>query len=237
MSNTTPIEYSDSKGTRLVGQLAQASGSTPAPGILVVHPWTGLDDFIMEKASLLAQMGYTALAVDLYGDGNRPESLEDKQAMLTPLVEDRALVRDRMTAALDTLKAQSGVDTGKLASMGYCLGGMSSLELARSGADIRGIVSFHGLLATGSVPNEKITARILVLHGEADPMIPRDQVSDFMDEMNDAGCDWQLHSYGHAAHSFTFPLATEKEMGMAYDADADRRSWQAMQNFFDEIFA
>lgn len=230
------IEYRHGD-TVLEGYFASPGGSGTHPGILIAHAWGGRDAFVAERARDLAAMGYAAFALDLYGKGVLGASVEENSALMTPFLEDRALLRDRLHAALATLRAQSGVDGHRIAIMGYCFGGLCALDLARSGADILGAVSFHGLLAPPALPPQKIRARVLALHGYADPMVPPSQVVDFGKEMTDAGADWQLHAYGGVLHAFTVPGANDPALGLQHNARAARRSWAAMKDFYQEIFS
>ncbi|MFZ5432836.1 MAG: dienelactone hydrolase family protein [Calditrichota bacterium] len=210
----------------------------PRPGVLVCHEWWGLNDYAKSRADQLAQLGYIALACDIYGKGQRATTAEDAQKLATPFYSDRALLRTRVRAGLDELLKHPLTDQQRVAVIGYCFGGMAALELARSGADIKGVVSFHGSLATPNPEDAKsIKAKVLVLHGADDPHVNAEQVAAFEDEMRTAGVDWQLVAYGGAVHAFTNPAAgNDPTTGVAYNAAADRRSWQAMKNFFNEIF-
>lgn len=213
------------------------SGKRPA--ILVVHQWTGLSDYEKRRSRMLAEMGYNVFAADIYGQGIRPQPPESgKEA--GKYKADRELYRARLAAALDLLKADDRTDGQKIAAIGYCFGGTGVLEIARSGTDIAGVVSFHGGLdaAPGkSAVAGKIPAKILVLHGAADPYVPAEQVAAFQKEMTDAKANWEMVFYSDAVHSFTHPEAgSDPSKGVAYNEQADRRSWAAMQSFFTELF-
>jgi dienelactone hydrolase len=157
---------------------------------------------------------------------------------MQPFMTDRAMLQQRITAAFNALKQLSWVDESKIAAMGFCFGGLCVLDLARTGIDIQGVVSFHGLLgAPGNTQGNKIRAKVLALHGYDDPMAPPEHMLAFQDEMTAAGADWQFVSYGNTMHAFTNPVANDPSVGTVYQPDADRRSWQAMQAFFTEIFA
>jgi dienelactone hydrolase len=214
------------------------SGKRPA--VLVIHQWTGLSDYEKRRSRQLAELGYNVLAVDVYGQGVRPQP-PAAGAQAGKYKGDRALYRARLLSGLAVLQADERSDAGKTAAIGYCFGGTGALELARAGAPLAGVVSFHGGLAaadgftakTGGVP-----AKVLVLHGAADPFVPAAEVAGFEAEMTAAKADWQLVSYGGAVHSFTHREAgDDPSKGAAYDENADRRSWQAMKTFFSEIFA
>jgi len=208
------------------------------PAVLINHTWVGRDDFVAEKAKKLAALGYVGFAVDMYGKGVLGSDREENMRLMQPFMADRAMLQQRMKAALATVKLMPWVDDGKIASIGFCFGGLCSLDLARTGIDIKGVVSFHGLLdAPGNTQGNAIKAKVLVLHGRDDPMNPAEQVLAFEREMTEAGADWQLHTYGHTMHAFTNPLANDPAFGTVYQPSADRRSWIAMQNFLAEIFA
>ena len=234
---TRPVEYSDGD-TVLEGYLAWDDAvSDPRPGVLVVHQWKGLGDYEQRRSRELAALGYVALAVDMYGKGVRPGTAEEAGKQAGLFKDDRALTRTRAEAGWQALKDTGLTGDRPIAVMGYCFGGMVALELARSGAPVAGAVSFHGSLDTPNPADaSQIKGKILVLHGADDPYVPATQVAAFEKEMRDAGVDWQLVSYGGAVHAFTDPGAgTDPSKGAAYNAAADRRSWQAMKTFFTEI--
>ena len=207
------------------------------PAVLINHTWAGRDDFVAEKAKKLAALGYVGFAVDMYGKGVLGTSPEQNMMLMQPFMADRAMLQQRMKAALAAVKLMPWVDDNKIAAIGFCFGGLCSLDLARTGVDIRGVVSFHGLLvAPDNTRSNVIKAKILALHGHDDPLVPTEQVLAFEQEMTEAGADWQLHSYGNTVHGFTNPLANDPGFGAVYQPDADRRSWVAMQNFLAEIF-
>ena len=207
-----------------------------APLVLVVHTWAGRDDFVEKKAIELAEEGYVAMAVDMYGEAKVGTSTEENQSLMTPLIEDRDKLKAIINSAVEAGKKIDGVDSSKVAAIGYCFGGLVVLDLARSGTDISGVVSFHGLLMSSDISTDGIQAKVLVLHGERDPMVPLSMVDDFQKEMTEAEADWQLHSYGNAYHAFTNKEANDPNLGTQYDENADKRSWQSMMNFFAEIF-
>ena len=209
------------------------------PGVLVVHEWTGLGPYVKRRVKQLAEMGYVAFGIDMYGKGIRPDNPKDAGAQATIYRADRPLMRSRTQAGLAILQQHPLTDRDRIAAIGYCFGGGTVLELARSGADIAGVVSFHGNLDTPDPSDaEAIQAKVLVLHGSEDPYVPPEQVAAFEAEMNNAEVDWQLISYGNTVHSFTNPDAGhEPSAGVAYSEKADRRSWKAMKQFFAELFA
>lgn len=210
----------------------------PRPAVLVVHEWWGLNDYARSRAEQLAKLGYIALAVDMYGNGAMAGTMQEAGTMATVLKSNRPLMRERINAALATLKAQPQTDPKRIAAIGYCFGGTVVLELARSGAEIAGIVSFHGGLDTPNPADAKnIRCKVLAAHGADDPYVPAAQVQAFQDEMRSAGVDWELNYYGDAVHGFTNPQnGTDKAKGAAYNEKADQRSWAAMKAFFAEIF-
>jgi dienelactone hydrolase len=208
------------------------------PGIIVVHEWNGINPQILQRCRMLAELGYFAFAADIYGKGVRPQNPEESAKQATLYRKDRVLMRARANAALDEIRKFPQVYPDKVATMGYCFGGGVALEQARSGADIVGALSFHGNLDTPDLTDAgNIKAKILVLHGAADPYVPIEQVMTFRKEMEEAGVDWQLVMYGHAVHSFTNPGAgDDPSKGAAYNEKADSRSWEAMISFFEELF-
>ena len=210
----------------------------PRPAVLVAPDWTGRNEFACKKAEMLANMGYVGFALDMYGDGRLGADVEEKQALIQPLISDRKLLRDRIRAGLNTVVNRPEVDDKRVAAIGFCFGGLCVLDLARSGADICGVVSFHGLLnKPDDLPDNAIKAKVLALHGYDDPMVRPEAVHEFCDEMTKAKVDWQMHMYGHTQHAFTNPQAHDTQMGTIYDAKAEHRSLQAMTNFLQEIFA
>ncbi|AMN46878.1 carboxymethylenebutenolidase [Steroidobacter denitrificans] len=207
----------------------------PLPAVLISHAWGGRDEFVERKARRLAYHGYASFALDMYGNGRRGSSPEENQSLMEPFMQDRALLSQRINAALAALKALPQVDPRRVAAMGFCFGGLCVLDLARSGAELRGVVSFHGLLKPTGLTAAKILSKILILHGYDDPLAPPQDVLAIAQEFTRAGVDWQLHAYGHTVHSFTNPAANNREMGMLYSDRADRRSWKALLQFLEEV--
>ena len=224
--------------TEMRGYAAYEKTGGKLPGILVVHEWMGLDDYAKSRAKQLAGMGYVVLAADIYGKGVRPSTMEEAAAQAGVYRADRKLMRARAAAALAALKKLPGVDPVRPPVMGYCFGGGVALELARSGADIRGAASFHGSLDTPDpLDARNIKGKVIVFHGADDPHVTAAAVAAFEAEMRGAGADWQLNSYGGAVHRFSNPAAGgDVKSGAAYNEKADRRSWKALQAFFAEIF-
>ncbi len=231
------IEY-EHDGTLLEGFLARDDSRTgPVPAVMIAHAWRGRSEFECDKARALAKLGYAAFAMDLFGKGVLGSSVEENRKLIEPFMQDRALLQSRMTRALETLSAQAAVDSDRTAAIGFCFGGLCVLDLARIGTDIRGVVSFHGLFTPpGNTSGTRIRARVLALHGHRDPMVPVEDVNALEDELTKAQADWQIHVYGNAMHAFTNPNANDPDFGTVYDADADRRSWQTLLNFLEEIF-
>ncbi|HEX7005602.1 MAG TPA: dienelactone hydrolase family protein [Alphaproteobacteria bacterium] len=216
--------------------LPQASGARP--GIVIFHEAPGLNDNVKRRAAMLAELGYVALGADMYGGGTVAKDGDEAMRLMGGLREDTPLLRARARAALDALAARPEVDRGRLAAIGYCFGGFTALELARSGAPLAGVVSFHGLLGTQQPAKPgAIKGKILACTGAADPLVPADQVVAFQREMSEAGVDWQVVAYGGAQHGFTNPAADAlNRPGFGYQEAADLRSWAAMRTFFGEIF-
>lgn len=209
------------------------------PAVLIVHQWKGLSDYEKKRAEMLTKLGYVVFAADIYGQGIRPANPQDASAMSAKYKNDRALLRARAQAGLEVLKKHELTDPTKVAAIGYCFGGTTVLELARSGAQLNGVVSFHGGLSTPNVADAKnIKGKVLVLHGADDPFVPPAEVSAFEAEMRDAKVDWQFVSYGGAVHSFSdWNAGSDNSKGSAYNNKADERSWEAMKSFFTELFA
>lgn len=221
----------------LQGELAWDDASGPKPVVLVAHTWAGRTDFEGLQAKRLAEMGYVGFAVDMYGKGIVGTSVEENTALMTPLVSDRALLQARMAAAADAALAQSDVCDGRLAAMGFCFGGLCVLDLARSSAVAKGVVSFHGLFfPADNLPAPKISSKVLALHGYDDPMATPDALLGFAKEMTDAGADWQVHAYGNTMHAFTNPEADNKDMGTVYNPVAADRAFRSLGNFLQELF-
>lgn len=234
---TKTIDYQDGD-TQLEGYLAYHETGAQLPAVLVAHDWSGRREFACKAAERIAAMGYAGFALDMYGKGifGRDGDAEGNAALMNPYASDRILLRQRINAALRAVRAFSQVDAARIAAMGYCFGGMCVLELARSGADVAGVISIHGILAPGDAANEKISAKVLCLHGHDDPMVPPEQVLAFEKEMTDAGVDWQMHVYGGTMHAFTNPAANNPDFGTVYKEVAEKRAYQSVANFLGELF-
>jgi dienelactone hydrolase len=224
----------------LRGYLSWNESAEPRPGVLVFHEGLGLGEFAMERARRLAGLGYVALAADMFGERRQARNLQEVTTLVGGLRAEPTRLRARGRAALETLAALPQVDAQRLVAIGFCFGGSVVLELARAGADLKAVVSFHGVLAT-KMPavTGGVKASVLVLTGADDPLAPPDQVADFENEMRSAAVrDWQVISYGNTLHGFTNPAADGSMLRSAlYNAQADRRSWASMQSLFDEVLA
>jgi dienelactone hydrolase len=238
---TRSIDYT-ADGVTLKGYLAYDKDVTgKRPGILVVHEWWGHNEYSRKRAEMLAELGYVALAVDMYGDGKKASHPDDAGKFSSEIMKNMPVMKARFLAALDLLKQDSHVDAKQIGAIGYCFGGGVVLSMARSGAELSGVVSFHGGLGT-STPAEKgkVKARILVCNGAADKFISADDVKAFEKEMTSAGADYKIISYEGAMHSFTNPGSTEAgkkfNLPLAYNEAADKQSWKDMQEFFNGIF-
>lgn len=213
------------------------SGKRPA--VLIIHQWTGLTDYEKSRSRMLAGLGYNVFAADIYGKGIRPQPPEAGK-YAGKYKGDRDLFRARLLAGLEVLEKDERTDRSKVAAIGYCFGGTGVLELARSGANVAGVVSFHGGLGAAdgmTAGRSTLKARILVCHGADDPYVSADEVSAFTKEMQEAAADWQMIAYGNAVHAFTQKMAgNDNSKGAAYNEKADQRSWEAMKQFFNEIF-
>lgn len=236
MAGLNTFEYAH-EGVALMGELATPPGPGPHPGVLVMHDAHGLGAVVRERAERLAQAGYVALAADMYGGGRLFTKSEEAGPPFMELQENPALLRGRILAGLAALKSLPQVDGARIAAIGFCFGGQCVLELARCGAEVKGVVSFHGLLKT-RLPAQPgaVKAKVLVLTGANDPYAPLEDVSGFQDEMMAAGADWQVTTYGEAWHAFTDPLAETKGVpGLRYDPFVDKLSWAQTTAFLEAV--
>ncbi len=216
--------------------VADAGAAGKHPVVLVFHAWAGQDDFARDKARRLAELGYIGLAVDLFGKGRRGSTREECSALMTPLVQDRALLKRRIEATAAEAARVPGADTARLGAIGYCFGGLCALDLARAGVPgVRGVASFHGLLTPPGWPAGRITAKVLALHGYDDPMSQPDSLRAFCNEMTAAGADWEVNAYGATVHAFTNQEANDPAFGTVYSAQADARSWARTTAFLAEV--
>ena len=235
---TQTVEYKQGD-TTLEGWLAYDTSFTgKRPGVLIVHQWLGLTDYEKHRAEMLAKLGYVAFCADIYGRGIRPQNTDEAGVLAGKYKADRQLLRARANAGLDALKKIERVDTKKVAAIGYCFGGTAVIELARSGAELSGVVSFHGGLDSPAPADGKnIQGKMLVCHGADDPFEKPEDLTAFEKELRDARVDWRLIKYGGAVHSFTQPMAgNDNSKGAAYNERADKRSWEDMKMFLGEIF-
>ncbi len=235
--HTNPLEYS-SPTQMMEGTLALDTGKKgKRPGILIVHDWMGNGPFSQNVAEKLAKDGYIAFAVDIYGKGVRPKNSSEAAALATKYKNDRTLLREQIRAAYDKLLTIPEVDKNHIVVMGYCFGGTTALELARSGAPLAGTVSFHGGLATPTPQDAKnIKGRLLIMHGADDPNIPPKEVQALKDEMQAAHVKYKFVAYPGAVHSFTNPAAgNDNSKGAAYNPEADKKSWAELQVFLKEV--
>ena len=236
--HTELIEYKHGDAV-LEGYLAYDTGiKGKRPGVLIVHQWKGLTDYEKKRAEMLAKLGYIVFALDIYGKGIRPQSSQEAGAEAGKYKSNRDLLRARAQAGLAVLQKHELTDPKRVAAIGYCFGGTTVIELARSGADVAGVVSFHGGLDSPH-PEEgrNIKCKVLALHGADDPNVPAKDLAAFEDELRQAKVDWQLVKYGGAVHSFTdWNAGDNPQQGAAYNEKADRRSWEAMKQFFAELF-
>lgn len=234
------LEYQDGD-TRCVGHLAyDDSHQNPRPCVIVVHAFEGCNDLARDYANKLAEIGYVGFAVDMYGNGSIGSDLDGCLTLMMPLFQDRASLRRRILAAFETAKGLDVVDNNRIGAMGFCFGGMTVLDLARSGADVKGVVPIHGVFAAPEGLDCQIQARVLALHGYRDPQVPPDQLAGFAKEMDAQGVDWQVHFFGQAKHAFTDPHAADigpVEMGREYNERDTQRTWTICTSFFQECFS
>ena len=230
----------NSNGTVLKGFMAyDASNTSKRPGVLVVHEWWGLNEYAKTRAKQLAMMGYIALAVDMFGNGQTADNPDAAMQLAGPFYQNPTLTRERLQAAIDKIKTYDQTDTGRLAAIGYCYGGYVVLNAAKLGADLDGVVVFHGNLSGAPVKKELLKSRILVCHGERDNFIPQDEINAFKKSMDSVGADYTFRSYPNATHAFTNPAATETgkkhNMPIEYNASADSASWNDMKGFLRNV--
>ncbi len=237
--HTEEISY-QADGVTLTGYLAYRKDIEAQPAVLVVHEWWGHNNYARKRAEMLAQLGYTAFALDMYGDGKLAEHPSDAKKFMTEVLEKSGAVAARFNAAMDILKQQPIIDSQKIAAIGYCFGGSTVLNMARSGTDLKGVVSFHGGLQGLAPLSDSVNAKMLVLNGAADPFISEEHKAAFKTEMDNAGIDYEFIDYPDVKHSFTNPEAStfgEKfDLPLEYNAEADADSWQRMKVFLAEIF-
>jgi len=235
------VDYS-AAGVVMKGYLAYDKGITgKRPGVLVVHEWWGLNEYARKRARMLAEMGYSALAVDMYGDGTHAIHPDDAGKFSSELMKDFDVAKARFMAAMEFLKKQATVDPGQIAAIGYCFGGGIVLNMARQGVDLKGVASFHGsLTAVKPAQPGTLKANILVLHGADDTFVTPEQIEVFKNEMKKAGADFQFIVYPGATHSFTNPdadaYAKKFNLPLKYNSEADKRSWEELRKFLAMVF-
>lgn len=235
---TKPVEYFDGK-QKCIGFLAwDESVASARPCVLVNHAWGGRDKFAEDKAVQMAALGYVGFALDNYGDGVLPETVDDKMAKMGPLKEDRKALLKRLKAGMKAAAGLDEVDADHMAVMGFCFGGLCALDMVRGGLDLKAAISFHGLLdAPDGMKTKKSKAKLLIAHGYDDPMVPSTQITSVCDEMTEAGADWQFLALGGTSHAFMVPGADDKGLGLKHNADSERRAWNATMSLLDEVFA
>ncbi len=232
------VEY-DANGTTCEGvHVVDGAVAGKRPAVLIVHQWTGLGDHEKERARMLAELGYNVFALDIYGKGVRPPGPPASAQEAGKYKSNRALYRERLRAGLEVLLKDERTDSAKVAAIGYCFGGMGAIELARSGAKVKGVVSFHGSLDSPAPADGKnIVCEVLALHGDADPFVPAADVAAFEKELQDAKVSYHLVRYPDVVHAFTQKMAgNDPSKGAAYDEKADKASWEEMRKFFDRLF-
>lgn len=231
------ISYSDDT-TKLKGYYAAANKSKgKAPGVIVVHAWMGIKDHEKETVKRLSELGYNALAADIYGENIHPSNSKEASAQAGFYKKNYKVYQSRIKAAIDVLVKQ-GADPNNIVVIGYCFGGTGALEVARAGLPVKGVVSFHGGLGKDTVrTNSQLKPRVLVLHGADDPYVSEKEIKKFQQEMRDSKGDWQMNYYANAVHAFTDPSAgNDNSKGAAYNKTADERSWKALLDFLKELF-
>lgn len=209
----------------------------PKPGIMIAPTFRGQTDFEVQKSRALAKLGYISFAIDLYGQGRRASTSEEANALMGELNSNRQLLKERITKTLTEFRKHPRVDIAHIGAIGFCFGGKCVLDLARSGADVKGVVSFHGIYDSPSIQySSDIHASILVLHGWDDPLARPQALTALAGEMTNRNADWQIIAFGHTGHAFTNPNVHDREGGMFYQEKSNRRAWLAMENFFKELF-
>jgi dienelactone hydrolase len=234
---TRPVEIRDGEAL-LEAMLVHDPAAAARPAVLILPTIMGRSDLELGFAGRLVGLGYTAIVADLYGREHIGRPREECRALMMALLGDRPFLQARLLAVLAAARALPEVDAGRVAAIGYCFGGLCALDLARTGADVRGVASFHGLFTPpGNLDGTAIRAKVIALHGWDDPMAPPASVDALGAELTRAGADWQIHAYGHTMHGFTNPAASDPERGLAYSEHADRRSWAALEAFLAEALA
>ena len=228
------LEYNHEK-TTLAGYLAHQEGNTPRPAVLICHAWKGRDQYVCDMAVELAKDGYVGFALDVYGKGVLGQSVEENTRLMSPFMENRDFLLQRLLAGYEALCKLPQVDKERIAVIGYCFGGLCALDLVRAGTRLGAAVSFHGLLQprTGNV--SKTSTKVLLLHGACDPMVSFDDVAVFNKEMQAMQADWQMHIYGTAKHAFTNPQANDHQLGTVYDEQAAKHANASLKQFLQDV--
>ena len=212
--------------------------TSPRPVVLIAHAIQGRGEFVTERAGALAEMGYVTLAMDVYGSSFFTTDHDEGLSKMLPLLQDRPELQARLDSHVELTKTLPEVDETKIAVIGYCFGGLCALDIARTRNDVLAVASFHGnLTPPENTTDRRINARVLIMHGDTDPLVPSEQVDAIRDELTRAGADWQVHIYGNTSHAFTTPGTDVPERGLKYSEVAERRSWQSLQDFLAEGFA
>ena len=227
--------YSDGD-VNMKGKVFYPKTSEKCPAVLVGHDWSGCNEFAHSIAKDLANKGYIGIALDMYGEGKIGTTKEEKAALMTPLKEDRGLLRNRLLAAVEKLNSLEKYDGNNFAAIGFCFGGLCALDLARSGAKAKGVVSFHGLLGPTGLPQQKISSEVLVLHGYEDPMVPPEEILSFQQEMKECEAEFEFISYSKTVHAFTNPAANDPDFGTVYREKIAKKAWQRCYSFLEEAF-
>ncbi len=218
-------------------ELLRPEGEGEHPCVLVFHAWKGRGEHEQQRARRLAELGFVAAGVDLYGVGKRGHDTDSARELMMGLLSDPPKLRARIQASFETVRALESVDASRMGAIGFCFGGLCVQIAARMGLDLRGVVSFHGLLKVGQPLETRPKAKLMIQHGQDDPMVPPEDLSAFAAEMKRIDADWVLHAYPGVQHAFTNPAAADTAGGLIYDADADARSWLEMRRFFEDCFA
>lgn len=233
---THAVDYQEG-ATACEGWAAYDESKGKRPGVLLFPDWTGVGEYAQKRAAMLVELGYSVFCADVYGKGIRPSGYPECSAAMMKYLKDRPTLRARGQAALAQLKAMPSVDASKTVAIGYCFGGITALELARTGAELTGLVGFHcNLNSTNPAEAKNIKAKVLILNGADDPVVPDSETAAFEKEMREAKTDWQLVRYGNTVHSFTQWHMPKDGKEAAYNERSDKRSWVAMKDFFNEIF-
>ena len=231
---TRPLPYRDDE-TDFEALLVSEADAPARPAVILFPTIMGRSDLELGFARKLAELGYAAIVADLYGVANR--SREECRGLMNALLADRPRLQSRLVQVLGTVRGQAEVDASRVAAIGYCFGGLCALDLARTGADLKGVASFHGLFTPpGNLDGTPIRAKVIAFHGWDDPYVPPTDVEALGRELSEAGADWQIHAYGGVMHGFTNPAANSPENGLAYNAVAEARSWRSLTAFLEECF-